>query len=307
MRSSFAVAESAAAAKLVVGTAGLGLAYGLPAADGSRSAPDDAAAAAVVRAALDRGLTTFDTAPAYGEAERHLGLALGPAGEVWSKFDRRRESGPLAEALVRSLAASLARLRRPALQAFHWHNWTAAVGADPEFAPAWRTVCADPRAGTPACSTYGVEDALAAVESGHFRQVQVEANLLNRRVLRAIAGPARAAGVRIAVRSAYLQGVLTPKGEHLPAALAELAPARARCAAIAQRLGQPLQHLAVNALLADPDVAQVLIGIDCIPQLDDALAAARQPGVPTAVLEELAAGEPADAGLTDPRTWPPCA
>ena len=301
MRSSSAVAERRG--RLVVGTAALGLAYGLAAADGSNAAPDEATAISLLRRAWAAGIPCFDTAPAYGAAESRLGRALPVEGAVWTKFDRRLHPGELASALQTSLAGSLQRLGRAQVEVFHWHNWTRSAAEETGFAQIWPEFAADPRCGRPACSTYGIDDALAAVASGWFGLVQVEANILNRSVLRAIAGTARARGVTIAVRSVFLQGVLTPKGAQLPAGLAGLQHARAQCAGLAERLQIPLPQLALRALLDDPDVGHVLIGVDRPQQLAEALTAADAGPLPEAISAELASYEPADRALTDPRTW----
>ena len=308
MKSSSVVGENGSvdrgtAERLVLGTAALGLAYGLPSADGTLAAPDESASVALIRDAWARGIRCFDTAPAYGEAESRLGCALPTQGAVWTKFDRRLHPGPWSTALTDSLAGSLQRLGRAHIDVFHWHNWTRAVADEQACAHAWSALRTDARIGRLACSTYGVDDALAAVLSGWFSLVQVEANVLNRSVLRAIGEPARARGVAIAVRSVFLQGVLTPKGTHLPAKLSGLQQARAQCLALAERLGMPLHHLALRALLADPDVAYVLIGVDRPQQLTDALEAATGSPLPPGVSETLVEYEPADLTLTDPRTW----
>ena len=303
MKSSSGVAETPSCDRLVLGTAALGLAYGLPSTDGSIAAPDESAAVALIREAWHKGIRCFDTAPAYGEAEVRLGRALPTQGAIWTKFDRRLHPGPWSSALTDSLAGSVQRLGRSQVDIFHWHNWTRAIADDAACANAWSALRADPRIGRLACSTYGVEDALAAVQSGWFSLVQVEANVLNRSVLRAIARPARERGVKIAVRSVFLQGVLTPKGTLLPAGLSGLQHARTLCVALAERLGMPLHHLALRALLADPDVAYVLIGVDRPQQLADALEAATGSPLPRDVSETLAGYEPHDLTLTDPRTW----
>jgi aryl-alcohol dehydrogenase-like predicted oxidoreductase len=63
----------ARADRLVLGTVALGMAYGIA----GRDAPAESAALAVIRAAAALGVGAIDTAPAYGEAERRVGLALG--------------------------------------------------------------------------------------------------------------------------------------------------------------------------------------------------------------------------------------
>jgi aryl-alcohol dehydrogenase-like predicted oxidoreductase len=237
-------------------------------------------------------------------AEERLGRHLPAAAAVWTKLDHRLTPGPdLTAALHDSLATSCTRLRRPRLACLQWHNWTRATGDHPDFAPAWATLAGDPRLGALGCSTYGVADAVAAVESGWFAVVQVEGNLLNPAVLDAVAGPARARGVAIAVRSVFLQGVLSPKGEVLPPALAGLASARARAAALAARLGLPLHHLALRAVLDHPATTYALVGLDDADQLAATAAAAARPPLDPALRAVLAEVAVADARLTDPRTW----
>ena len=109
---------------LGLGTAQLGLAYGISNRSGQ---PSKAEAAAILECALDQGIDTIDTAPAYGEAEALLGRLL-PAGA-----DVRivTKTAPLAgtevsaadcEEARRSAERSLERLRRDRLDALLVHH-----------------------------------------------------------------------------------------------------------------------------------------------------------------------------------------
>ncbi|MCT9087705.1 aldo/keto reductase [Streptomyces sp. ASQP_92] len=79
---------------------------------------DDRAAAACVRAALDAGITTFDTADAYaeGRAEEHLGRALAGVDRdtvvICTKVGRGGGPGPGALSRTRIAASLDASLRR---------------------------------------------------------------------------------------------------------------------------------------------------------------------------------------------------
>src|SRR5687768_12454973 len=99
------------------------MAYGLPRAGQAASvAVSESEAAALVERALELGITTFDTAPAYGDSEARLGRILGPRARVWTKVTSGDPSA--------SLAASLGRLRRPRVQLLQWHNWTSRLALD---------------------------------------------------------------------------------------------------------------------------------------------------------------------------------
>lgn len=274
--------------KLVFGAASLGMAYGLPR-DGAAAnqAPSEADAAALVQRALELGVTVFDTAPAYGDSELRLGRALGDHGSVWTKV----ASGDAST----SLDASLARLQRSRVQLLQWHNWTAALARDDAWVRAWLALRGDARVERLGATTYGVDDALAAADSGLFDVVQCEFNLLNQRVVAALADHS----IRIAVRSVLLQGALTDEGRKLPnkSALRE-GVERARLAARGR-----LTRLAMRAALEHPAISYVLIGIDRQAQLDEAVGLAddaRLDDVEVAAIPSLdLGGDPA----TDPRTW----
>jgi aryl-alcohol dehydrogenase-like predicted oxidoreductase len=281
-------------ARLVLGTAALGLPYGLAAADGAppRLLPE-AEAHALVRAAFDAGIDTFDTAPAYGEAEARLGRALAGAGHIWTKVG--------ADA-VRSVEASLERLQRRRLTLVSWHNWTRALGDDPRFRECWNALRGVPSIDALGATTYGADDAAAAVTSGFFDVVQVEWNLLRQAVLaRVRETPPK--NVRLAVRSVWLQGVLTPRGRTLPTHLRALTSSVTRAQQMAREWGLELEALALRAALDQPGVDRVVIGVDSAEGLASALKAARRSPLTSDQRAALSALDRGDDPLTDPRTW----
>jgi aryl-alcohol dehydrogenase-like predicted oxidoreductase len=155
----------------------------------------------------------------------------------------------------------------------------------------------DPRVARLGATTYGVDDAVAAADSGLFDVVQCEFHLLNQGVVAALAGRK----IALAVRSVLLQGALTDEGRALPP-LAVLHAGVEHARAAARGIG--LTRLALRAALEHAAIAHVLVGIDRRDQLDEAVRIAN--GLPLAADEhaQIAAldlhGDPA----TDPRTWP---
>jgi aryl-alcohol dehydrogenase-like predicted oxidoreductase len=288
--------------RLVLGTAALGLPYGLSdrAAVAPALLPEDEAAA-VIRNALEAGIDTFDTAPAYGEAEARLGRSLAGAGRVWTKVGA--PVGPsLGGDLQRSVRESRDRLRRDRLELVSWHNWNDSLAAEPAFLEAWDHLRAQPAVAAVGATTYGVRDATAAAQSGLFDVVQVEWNLLRQGVLtRLRQHPTPGAGV--AVRSVWLQGTLTPRRRSLPSFLRGLGPSLSRANALAEEWGLDLETLALRAALDQPGLARVVIGVDSCAQLASALQAARGPRLDADQLDALRALDRGEDPLTDPRTW----
>jgi aryl-alcohol dehydrogenase-like predicted oxidoreductase len=139
----------------------------------------------------------------------------------------------------------------------------------PFFLEAWELLRSNNRIKGLGASTYGVQDALAAVKSGLFDLVQIEWNLLNQSVLNAIGKLASQNGVKIALRSIFLQGVLTVKGENLPNHLQKLAVPRGRAARLAMDFEMPINALALRAALDHVAKPYVLIGPDRLSQLHE--------------------------------------
>ena len=262
------------------------MSYGLPREGAAaNAAPTAADATELVERALAGGITTFDTAPAYGESEARLGAILAGRGRVWTKV---AAGDPGA-----ALAASLANLARPAVDVLQWHNWTAALARDSAWVTAWQRLRGDPRVARLGATTYGIADATAAADSGLFDLVQCEFHILNQGVVAAL----RDKPIAVAVRSVFLQGALTDEGRGLP----DRPTLRAgidRARAAAHGIG--LTTLALRAALEHPTITHVLVGIDRSAQIDEALRIADGPELPHVDLAALDLhGDPA----CDPRTW----
>jgi aryl-alcohol dehydrogenase-like predicted oxidoreductase len=290
--------------RLVLGSAALGLAYGLPRSDG-RSV-DEATVGGLLRSLSEADCLAIDSAPAYGSAEERIGRHLVAPLPIWTKLDQRCRPGPeLRERMTASVAASLTRLRRARLDLVQWHNWSADLLDDQDWLLAWEGLRDDPRVAALGCSTYGLADALAAVRCGCFTRVQVEWNPFRQGVVAAIADEALARGVHLAVRSVLLQGVLADPAGPLPAHLASLAEPRTRLAALASGLGLDLAGLCLRAALSLPAVDAVLVGARDHGEWRQAVARAGDQEARPDLVAAIRAWDRGEDPLVDPRTWPP--
>jgi aryl-alcohol dehydrogenase-like predicted oxidoreductase len=286
--------------RLVFGTAALGLPYGLGRDGRPPELMPEARAAALVTDARERGFAIFDTAPGYGVSEERMGRIVDGAATVWTKVghDVKEDYGRVEG----SVATSCERLRRPLLDLLQWHNFTAERGADARFRDAWKRLAAGGRVRALGATTYGPADARAAVESGLFTLVQVEWNVLNQRVVREVGELARARGVKLAVRSVLLQGVLSEAARDLPA-LPDLHRARARALDVARQHGLPLEEMAMRAALHHRLIDHVLVGIDTEGQAQAALELERKGPLPAALVDAIEALDLGGDPATDPRVW----
>jgi aryl-alcohol dehydrogenase-like predicted oxidoreductase len=270
--SSSSAAVEVLARRLVLGGAGLGMAYG------GRERPDEGRVVETLAAAAELGIPAVDTAPAYGCSEERVGRYW--RGAVWTK------TGP-----GQDLGESLARLGRERVEVLQWHNWTLEHGS------AFRRLreAEASRVDRFGMTVYGAENAAAALAAGG-KVVQLPWNLLDQAPVNEVASAARTAGCALAARSVYLQGLLA--GRQPPPAASGLAPAIARIARAAAEHGVPPAVFALRAALDHPALDHVLIGCDHPDQLRAVSCALRC--APVGPRTELAAaGEP---GL-DPRGW----
>lgn len=280
--------------KLVFGAASLGMAYGLPRQGAAANeAPSEAEASSLVERALALGITTFDTAPAYGESEARLGRLLGARGAVWTKVAAGDPS--------RSLAASLERLQRPRVELLQWHNWTESLGRDDAWLAAWAALRGDTRVVQLGATTYGVPDAVAAATSGLFDVVQCEFHVLNQGVVNALAEHVARGAIKVATRSVLLQGALTDDGRALPD-LPSLRAGEARARGAAEGVG--LTRLAMRAALEHRAIGHVLVGIDRCEQIEEAAGIASGPALEPAVAAQVPALDLGGDPACDPRKWP---
>ncbi len=292
-----------AADRLCLGTAQLGLDYGVTNAAGK---PDDAAAEALLDLALRRGVRRFDTAAAYGDAEARLGGLLATlkdrhAGAVTivTKALGRDASGRIdPDALLRSAERSLTALRVPRLSGLLLHHAADLSDDDgPALAAALRRLRDDGVTEAIGLSGTVPEVAAALDRLPDCDIVQVPTSALDQRLARCgLLDRLRDAGIAVYCRSAFLQGIiLAPKP---PAYFADLAPALARLDAIsADRLSAALAYP-----LSLPGVRPV-VGAATARELGEILDAAER--ADSLAGADFSACSVTEEHLIDPFRWPP--
>lgn len=292
--------KSNPSSRLVLGTVALGVPYGI----GDKQRPDTPEVAKLFKFARDVGISRLDTAPSYGIAEELVGKLASPLGfEIWTKLSNISLDKHAPFSARASIKQSLDTLRQNSIDFLQWHNWSVDLYENPYFLEIWNEVRNNSQIKYVGASTYGVENALAAVRSGLFDMVQIEWNLLNQSVLNAVGQEAKNRGVRLALRSVFLQGVLTDKGENLPGPLAKLQDFRNAAKQFAAQFGLTLNALALRAALDHPMAPLVLIGPDRLDQLQEICHDAQLPALSGEVLSKLSKLTVPDVSLVDPRMW----
>ena len=264
---------------------------------------DEAATAAVVHAALDAGITFFDTADIYGDtrSEEFLGRALGKRREhvvIATKFgmavdDRRRGARP--EYVTQACEDSLRRLGTDRIDLYQLHQPDSSVPIADTLGALNDLVSAG-KVREIGCSNFSVEqlrEAEAAVRPGaaRFVSVQNEYNLLHRDPERDVLPECRRLGIAFLpffplasglLTGKYRQGQAPPEGSRLATVERFAKTATDQTLAIVESLlkfatarRHTLVELAVSWLASQPTVATVIAGATSPEQVRTNAAAAR--------------------------------
>jgi len=285
---------------------------------------DDGTGREALRAAVDHGITFFDTALAYGNghSERLIGAALQPeirAGRVAvaSKVPPRNQewpgkaAKPLREVFpARHLAASaeqsLKNLGADALSLLQLHVWHDAWLNDPEWPASRDRMVRLKQEGKVlhwgiSINDHAPETALRVLEDPLFETAQVIYNIYDRSPEKALFQLARAKPLGVISRVPFDEGALTgqiradtvfPAGDWRAAYFSgdRRAEAERRAQALAQLLDdqvQTLPELALRFCVSSPVVATVIPGMRRATHVRHNVAAVAKGPLPPGILAKL--------------------
>jgi len=285
--------------QLALGTVQFGMAYGIA---GRGEAVPEAEVRAILEDAVAQGVTTLDTAAAYGDIESRLArLAAGLPLRFVSKVPALSESLDPQAAASAALAAARQSHQRlgSALSGLMMHRAQDLQGARGEAV--WRLLAPWARDEGIAlgASCYAPAEAEDLARHPGITLCQVPGNALDQRI--AQPEPAAAlAGVQVHLRSAFLQGLLLMA----PALAAERVPAADE--ALARWHGWASAHAlspleaALSIVKSFSAVSTVVVGVDNLAQWREIAAAWSV--APTLTAPGLAVEH---ASVIDPRLWKP--
>lgn len=288
----------------------LGIPYGIGVKQASDMLPE-AEAVRLLQAALDEGINFFDTAPAYGTSEALLGQAFAdrrdravictkaPHQAADSELLARPEE--LRRVLEQALTASLHQLRTDYVDVYMLHRATDEALGSPALIGILRDFRDRGLIRAFGASTYPGGTTGTALASEAWEVLQIAIHAMDRReepYLR----QAVEAGVGIVTRSVLFKGILTDRGRQLHPALAAVAAHRQRLIDALPE-GSSLAAAATQYILGLPGVSSVLLGIDRLVYLEQALAAATAPAMPAATRSAWDALAYPDPDFLDLPAW----
>ena len=257
------------ASSLVLGTAQLGLPYGLANKTGQ---PDLPTVVEIVRTAWEHGVDEFDTAQDYGDGERVLGQAFSALGisaqaKVVSKIHPKLDHCDQG-VMTKALDASLMKLGVPHLSGLLLHDEALLDQWDQGVSSIFSGFVRSGRVHGVGVSVYSPERACEALNKDGIDMVQLPSNILDRRF--------EALGVfelavkkkkQVYIRSVFLQGLILMNPEDLPGHMLFARPVVERVKALAQELGLTISALALGYLKAKMPGVKLVVGAETSEQI----------------------------------------
>jgi D-threo-aldose 1-dehydrogenase len=284
-------------ARLALGSAQFGLAYGV---SNTRGRTSDEEIAAILAAAAAAGVDLIDTAHAYGEAETALGATLPSPCPFRVVTKTARLLGGL-DALEQAARASLSHLWLPSAYGLLVHAAADLQGSEgPALWAGLERLRGEGLYEKIGFSAYAEDDILGLARRFRPDIVQLPASLLDQRLVQAgVLAELADLGVEVHLRSVFLQGLLFLPPERLPDRLAGAAGRLGRVRSRLREAGVSPLAAALRFALDAPGAARVVVGVTSVSELEEILSASAAP-TPDLPWAALAIDDPV---ALDPRRW----
>lgn len=260
--------------KLCLGTVQFGLNYGIQ----GNGQPQEEKAFEMLSYAIDNGIEVFDTASAYGEAEKVLGDFFRTYPEVLDKIGVVSKLKPDAfkkgkeehwgEIAVQNAKESLIRLGIKRFTAYLFHN-AAYIFSEKAVKALYevKTAGLTERIGV---SIYTPEEAMKALDYSQIEAIQIPYNLFDHRLDKCgFFEKAEEKGVLVFARSSLLQGLAVMDPDNLPDRVSFAKSYIDQFRDICRRFNEPCLKTAIGYVGGKSGINYVVFGVDNIKQLKE--------------------------------------
>ncbi len=246
--------------KLILGTVQFGLNYGI---NNTMGKPSEKVAFEVLDAAFEKGIECLDTADAYGDAIQVIGKYHQKNKnkfKILSKF-KGAKSGELKDRAIKSLTT----LGIDFFEVYSYHSFNDFL-ENPQAELELLDLKKLNLIRKIGVSVYTNIEFDKAIESENIDVIQIPYNILDNHNIRgALIERAKKKGKEIHTRSVFLQGLFFMKD--VPQKLLPLEKYLLQIKKFCNTESLSIQELALNYALFNPDISNVLIGVDNKEQL----------------------------------------
>jgi len=290
------------------GTVSLGVDYGIESPNGF-GRPDERDAIRLLEIAFEEGINLFDTAPAYGESERLLGIALGARQDALFATKVTIPPGVsskrnLENFIQNSLESSLARLNREYVDILQIHNANVSTLSQTPITEILVNIKKTGRVRHLGATVYTVAEAMEVIAAGEYESLQVPFSVLDQRMAENIFPTAYIAGVAIMCRSVLLKGVLSPKVQWLPEELSVLLERVNELIDLFGLSYDQLPSFSTRYCLSNQQISTVLTGFRTFGELLEAQSSVLSGALPEHILSSATRFTLTDEKYWNPSCWP---
>lgn len=245
--------------------------------------------------ALGSGIDTIDTASAYGEAELVLGKFFADYREklngvkIVSKLRPNCidwEQGDVRGQIHRELEDSLKRIGVDKLDGYLLH--TPEYVYNPAVVNALVSLKEEGLTSHIGVSIYDIKEGFAAIKTGVMDAVQLPYSVLDQRGVRSHFLPeAKKAGMTVATRSAFLQGLFMMDNSSIPEHLKKATPHIETVRSLAEKHGLDLVSAIMGFVTAEKNIDYLVFGVEKLSQLKEDIEKFNNPKVPEGFVNDV--------------------
>lgn len=255
--------------EMTLGTVQLGLNYGINNKSGKPSADT---ASEILKTAEECGITTFDTAAAYGDSECVI-------GEYFSKSENRRaivtkahfddvSKAELFDVLVNKAKLSAERLRIGKLPFFMLHNESYIKKYGTSIINALVKLKNEGFVEHIGASFSDKTDILNLCDTDAFDCIQVPLNIFDsKEISDGSVKKLSESGVTVFVRSVYLQGLFFMNPDDLPKKLSSAREPISKLRKLSEAAGMSIGELALSFIRSTEGVGSIVLGCETAEQV----------------------------------------
>lgn len=255
--------------EMTLGTVQLGLNYGISNKDGKPSAD---AASRILKTARECGVTTFDTAAAYGDSESVLGEYFSKSGErpaiVTKLHFECEDKNKLFDILAENAKASAKRLNVERIPFLMLHNEKYIKKYGSAVTDALLKLKKEGLVDNIGASFSDKSELSALCDTDAFDCIQIPLNLFDNKELHdGTVERIADCGVTVFVRSIYLQGLFFIDPEKLPEKLGKAREPLAEIRKTAEENGMSVARLALSFIRSFDGIGSIVLGSETPAQV----------------------------------------
>lgn len=285
---------------IILGTAQVGLPYGIK---NSFGKPKIGEVKELLDFAFDKGITTLDTAAAYGSSEEVLGLCGIDRWSVITKLSSMKEieKKDLSKTIRKNLLISFERLKVSSLYGVLAHDHRDLEGERGRyFLEALEPFLSSGAINKIGVSVYAPGD-LQNIVTTERKIVQFPLNIFDQRFVRSHAlSKLILEGSELHARSVFLQGLLLIPQAERPQAFHKWKHHFKKFDLVIENSGTDALSFCLNYALSQSELSKIVIGVDTISQLDNILDVQTKRYHAKRAYEDLQSNS---LSLIDPRKW----